>query len=77
MIAMTLRIWSNLIAGVALIAVATAAAATLEHSRARPASAVADCDTSYDLASAPAGDSISVATVTCRRPAAPTISSPL
>jgi hypothetical protein len=74
---MTRRIWSRLIAGVGLIAVATAAAATLEHPHARPARAVTACDTNYDLASAPTGEPVSVTTVTCKRPAAPIVSSPL
>ncbi len=72
---MTRRISPYLIAGIGLIAVATAAAATLNHGRVRPTQAA--CDTSYDLGSTPLGEPVSVAIVTCKRPAATTVSSTL
>jgi len=70
----TMRAWSYVIAGVAAIAVGTATAATIEHARARTARAIAvtlisSCTADYGTTTGAEGQSVSVATLTCPRPA--------
>ena len=71
----TMRAWSYLIAGVAAVAVGTATAATIEHARAKTARAIAitlasTCTADYGITTGDHGQSITVATLTCPRPAA-------